>query len=692
MTKTYCSTLAAAATTAVAFSPSDIVALSLLSPRRLTPSSSSSSSSSSSIGILHRRGLFRRAPLPILRAIKDLESLIDEAEGEDGEGKSWPILPPTPPQSPPPISSNYRVDDKIAHASSTSSSSTQQRKKNFILDDILIPLLNPTIIRNIPSSTISGAAIHGFTLSLIASSLLFGPASLLSLATLTISASVAIFTSYVSITTGIAGDILRGLGRATVETTDIISTRMEELRISSGRLPSTEERAKIIEEKEEKKRMAAKKEEEEKKVLIAMEELAQTRVKAEEEAKTLARKAEEERLAQMMADQKAMKLAEEEAVAAAIAAAAAEMKAVEKMRIATEEVTAKAKVAEAKAIKAAEERRLAEEEAKAEADAEAKRVAEEMRLVAEEKAAAKVKEARIAMNLQLAEEEAQAKARSMKEETFQRSRLAAQIRQTELVRLVKFAAAEAEASRIVAEEMRVAEEAAQAIAAVEAKAVEEAEAARVAKEILLAEEASKAAAKFEMAKIAQEEEQRRLEEEAEAAREAVRVMDALMNDNDDDDIIFDDEISDEDWEASVRLANELQGIPSALLESIAGDVGDEIGDELLRNEFDSLSKEDEAALGRAAREAVRKYEEETKLKKVEKKSARAKWDDDIWDDEEPPQPTPLKGDSINNNALSGGSDMDYSKMTVPQLKELLKEKGLKVSGKKEELIARLKST
>jgi hypothetical protein len=81
-----------------------------------------------------------------------------------------------------------------------------------------------------------------------------------------------------------------------------------------------------------------------------------------------------------------------------------------------------------------------------------------------------------------------------------------------------------------------------------------------------------------------------------------------------------------------------------------------------------------------------------KLKKVEKKSARAKWDDDIWDDEEPPQPTPTKGESINNDALPRETDMDYSKMTVPQLKELLKEKGLKVSGKKDELIARLKSS
>ena len=35
-------------------------------------------------------------------------------------------------------------------------------------------------------------------------------------------------------------------------------------------------------------------------------------------------------------------------------------------------------------------------------------------------------------------------------------------------------------------------------------------------------------------------------------------------------------------------------------------------------------------------------------------------------------------------------DVDYDSMTVPQLKEALKEKGLTVSGKKADLIARLK--
>ena len=35
-------------------------------------------------------------------------------------------------------------------------------------------------------------------------------------------------------------------------------------------------------------------------------------------------------------------------------------------------------------------------------------------------------------------------------------------------------------------------------------------------------------------------------------------------------------------------------------------------------------------------------------------------------------------------------DVDYDSMTVPQLKDALKEKGLTVSGKKADLIARLK--
>ena len=36
-------------------------------------------------------------------------------------------------------------------------------------------------------------------------------------------------------------------------------------------------------------------------------------------------------------------------------------------------------------------------------------------------------------------------------------------------------------------------------------------------------------------------------------------------------------------------------------------------------------------------------------------------------------------------------EANYDSMTVPQLKELLKERGLPLSGKKEELIARLEN-
>ncbi len=204
-----------------------------------------------------------------------------------------------------------------------------------------------------------------------------------------------------------------------------------------------------------------------------------------------------------------------------------------------------------------------------------------------------------------------------------------------------------------------------------------------------------------MVELAATEERGRLEEQAKAAREAVRLMqeqeDASMED--DDDLDYGDELDDEDWEASVRLANELQGFPSALAESIAGDVADEFGDDLLRYEFDNLSKEEEDALGKAAREAVRKYEEGMRMKQSEKKSARASWDDEMVI-AAPPQPSPRKGEAIDGvekvdemyRSASKGANADYSKMTVTQLKDLLRSKGMKVSGKKDELIQRLESS
>jgi hypothetical protein len=65
----------------------------------------------------------------------------------------------------------------------------------------------------------------------------------------------------------------------------------------------------------------------------------------------------------------------------------------------------------------------------------------------------------------------------------------------------------------------------------------------------------------------------------------------------------------------------------------------------------------------------------------------------------PPQPSPNKGDAIKGvkkadmiDSGPAGVDADYSKMTVTQLKDLLRSKGLKLSGKKEELIERLEGS
>mmetsp|Transcript_43653 Transcript_43653/g.91824 ORF Transcript_43653/g.91824 Transcript_43653/m.91824 type:complete len:161 (-) Transcript_43653:219-701(-) len=140
-----------------------------------------------------------------------------------------------------------------------------------------------------------------------------------------------------------------------------------------------------------------------------------------------------------------------------------------------------------------------------------------------------------------------------------------------------------------------------------------------------------------------------------------------------------EELDDEDWEASVRLANELQGATSS---PIGGDLMDELADEMLQMEMNDLSAEEEDALGRAAREAVRKYEEEMAMKsqmKSKRKKAMSS-----------PPPAAEEGliNGIEEEAPAEAA-VDYSKMTVAQLKDVLRSKGLKVSGRKAELIERL---
>lgn len=178
-----------------------------------------------------------------------------------------------------------------------------------------------------------------------------------------------------------------------------------------------------------------------------------------------------------------------------------------------------------------------------------------------------------------------------------------------------------------------------------------------------AEEEARLRAEVEARELVAAEEARRLEEQVAAAREAVRLMEeqeALMEDEDEDERDGYD-IDNEDWEASVRLAEELRGME-----------GGRADDELLRMEMDDLSAEEEDALGRAAREAVLKYEAEMAAKLAT-----------------PVAEAPINGIEEEDDYEEEAEEVDYSKMTVVQLKDVLRSKGLKVSGKKAVLIERL---
>lgn len=139
------------------------------------------------------------------------------------------------------------------------------------------------------------------------------------------------------------------------------------------------------------------------------------------------------------------------------------------------------------------------------------------------------------------------------------------------------------------------------------------------------------------------------------------------------------ELDQKDWEASVELANTL-----SLLEEEEDSNQNNIKeandmDSILQVELDGLSQEEEELLGKAAREAVRKYEEEMRQKKSAKLAVQSSWED----------ANKLTKAQAENK--EDGTAVEYEEMTVTELKNILRDRGLKVSGKKSELIERLSS-
>ena len=639
---------------------------------------------------------------------------------EETDEKVWAVKPPN---SPPPesdekdvaampvtstASSETTIAEQIGSAfisSSDSDDSSEPSVGEQILGSQLVePLLNPTIIKDVPFNTIMGAAANGSFLTLLTSLMLFGVFSISKLSTLVAAASAGIIAAYISITEGTPGDFYRGLGKSTVEVTEWALDKFDEVRGEKeiGKVANALlEKPKVSAPAKEK---SAPKKKRDEKVVEAEDSMPLTEGLTAEEAEEV-RTARVTGGGRKISAAKATDVAEgqtgEEAAEAREARLDAADEAAKTLNIASVDYDAGARLAfeaagspgafddfkatyleetsamvakkfqdaiaaEDKAARVAAEMKEAEARAKAATEEEARlRAEEEARAAAEEQARLKAEE-----EAQAAEEQRLLEERALRAEDEARAKAAeaqAKAAAEELARLkAEEEAQAAEEQRLLEEQALRAEEEARAKAA-------EAQAKAAAEELaqLKAEEEAQAA-----------EEQRLLAEQAEAAREAVRVMEeqeALMSDDDGDD----DELDDDDWEAAVALANELQGTPSP---SVGGDVMDDIGDDLLQMEIDSLTTEEEDALGKAAREAVRKYEEEMAMKKSEKQAVRSSWDDEMVG-------TPSMTGAFQveaEDAPSGpAATVDYSKMTVAKLKDELRSRGLKVSGKKAELIERL---
>lgn len=85
-----------------------------------------------------------------------------------------------------------------------------------LVTDILQPVLNPEIEKDVPEKCILGAAINGSTVTVLALVLLGLPL----LQTLVAALNIGVIAAYISITRGAAGDFARGVGRYTMSVAD----------------------------------------------------------------------------------------------------------------------------------------------------------------------------------------------------------------------------------------------------------------------------------------------------------------------------------------------------------------------------------------------------------------------------------------------------------------------------------------
>ena len=232
----------------------------------------------------------------------------------------------------------------------------------------------------------------------------------------------------------------------------------------------------------------------------------------------------------------------------------------------------------------------------------------------------------------------------------------------------------------------------------------EEDAARLAEEDRLEEEASRLLAEEEAMLLAEQEANRLqdatddadIAEQARAAVEAMTQMEGGLPDFDEDD---ESVLGDEDLEAAIALAQEFEddkiagvdGLLQALRELDAdGDIeGDDEEDYPELGEDDATFSDSQAGqeqaqnpedLARAAREAVATYEAEMAAKSQSRKAQKSEWAEAV---------AAVSEEREIDASPTATAATDWASLTVAKLKDELRSRGLKVGGKKAELVQRL---
>mmetsp|Transcript_15150 Transcript_15150/g.43799 ORF Transcript_15150/g.43799 Transcript_15150/m.43799 type:complete len:1079 (+) Transcript_15150:300-3536(+) len=521
--------------------------------------------------------------------------------------------------------------------------------------EILTPILSGKMEANVSTDAIKGAALAGAALPILAGAKGAG----LSLAALS-----ALSSSYLAVTQGYGGDAARVVGELAWKSTGAlksVGTATKSLLTGAVNVAKEKNREQMLE-------------------AVAKGD-ADAAAKLDKDVQKVLAEAEEAVAAAERAAGKSLDALNEEAT----------KKAEELAKLEDEELLAKefqqARMEEmrAEASAQAQRERIKEDQRRAEEDA--ARLAEEDRLEEEANRLLAEQEERLAQEREVEEEELRLLA-----EQEEATRQEEELRRIAAAERAARLAAEAEAAMLLAEQVanRLQEEqaSAEALAAAALDDVTKEEEELIASEA----ESEKVHALQDAAEDAD------IAAQARAAVEAMEQMEVGLPDFDEDDASF---LGDEDLEAAIALAQELEddkiagvdNLLQALRELDAdGDIEDDDEgypdfDEDDATFSDSSAQKEQARnpedLARAAREAVALYEAEMAAKSQERMAQKSEWAEEVA-----AVAVPSEEQEVDASPPAAAAT-DWASLTVVKLKDELRSRGLKVGGRKAELIQRL---